>query len=387
MSILRKLSVSIISTVFLLFPNIALAEKFTVAVIPDTQNYSDATLPQPLGEEIFSAQMQYIVDNEKPKNISFVSFVGDIVQHGDGQFRKKAESQAGAEFLYYDTRSEWDVANRSISMLSRSNIPFGMAPGNHDYDSFSWWQGENSPGTPRPITAARTWNLYFGEQSRHFSGKSWYGGSFNQSLNSYQYFTGAGKKYLHLALEMDPSAKALAWAQSVIDANPEMPVMISTHEWLMPKSIAHEKVRPFGYDAYFQGGENLSPDQIWDHFVRKNDRIFMILSGHHFTPAKEGVSQGENLRVDKNDAGYPVYQILQDYQGNSIGKDGKAGSVNGGAGWMRFMEFDTEAKKIRFYTYSPYLNRYAGKDGTSPFGTPAEYSHFELDFPPQLTEE
>lgn len=361
------------------------AEVFTVAVIPDTQNYSDVTLPQPRGVETFVQQIQYVVDKQAEKNIVFTAFVGDIVQHGDGQFRKQIEGAPEGTYRYWDTRGEWDNANRAVSLLSKSAIPFGMAPGNHDYDNYSWWEGEASPGIRRPLASARVWNLYFGAQSRHFAGKSWYGGAFNQGLNSYQHFTAGRKRFLHLALEMDPRPEALAWAQKVIDDNPGQPIIISTHEWLSPAPVAKPE-RPSGYDAYFEGAGNLAPDEIWNRFVRRNADIFMILSGHHWTPTRDGVSQGENLRIDKNDAGYPVYQILQDYQGYTIGADGKPGSATGGAGWTRFMEFDAEKRKIRFYTYSPLLDRYAGRRGEKTFGTPAHYSDFELDFPPQLTD-
>ncbi len=115
--------------------------------------------------------------------------------------------------------------------------------------------------------------------------------------------------------------------------------------------------------------------------------IFMVLSGHAYIPAVEGVSLGENLRIDRNDAGHPVYQVLQDYQGNTVGPDGDAGSANGGGGWLRFMEFDGETRKIRFYTYSPLLDRYAGRDGEATFGVAPSYSEFELDFPPQLLDQ
>ncbi|TNE45632.1 MAG: phosphoesterase [Sphingomonadales bacterium] len=378
----RQLALSVCSMI-LAAAMPAQAEIFTVAVIPDTQNYSDATLPQPRGVETFVQQMQYLVDKQEEKKLAFVTFVGDLVQHGDGQFRQKAGGDAAGQFRYWDSRSEWDNANRAVSVLSRSSIPFGMVPGNHDYDAYSWWEGENSPGTRRPLESGRAWEFYFGPKSRHFEGKPWYGGSFNQGLNSYQFFTGGGKRFLHLSLEMDPTPAALAWAQKVIDANPGLPTIISTHEWLSPAPVA-KKDRPSGYEAYFEGSEHLSPDAVWDRFIRKNSSIFLILSGHHWTPTVEGISQGENLRIDRNDAGYPVYQVLQDYQGYTVGPDGNPGSANGGGGWMRFVEFDTDARKMHFYTYSSLLNRYAGRNGEKTFGTPAHYSDFKLDFPPQL---
>ncbi len=371
-------------TALLLAATPAWAEKFTVAVVPDTQNYSDATLAQPRGAATFVRQMEYLVATRAEKKLVFASFVGDIVQHGDGQFRKPVAGAADGIFTYFDTRSEWDVANHAISTLTRAGIPFGMSPGNHDYDNASWWAGADSPGAGRPLSGGRVWELYFGPQSRHFAGKPWYGGAFNQGLNSYQFFEGAGKRFLHLSLEMQPPPAALSWAQSVIDANPGLAVIVTTHEWLRP-ALAGGKERSNGYKSYFDSTDHLPPNEVWDRFIRKNEAIFLVLSGHNWTPTVNGTSQGENLRIDRNDAGYPVYQLLQDYQGNTIGPDGQPGSATGGAGWIRFMEFDTDRRKIHFYTYSTLLGRYAGRNGERTFGAPARYSDFELDFPPQLS--
>lgn len=378
----RQLAITLCAA-FLTAAMPAWAETFTVAVVPDTQNYSDATLSQPQGADIFARQMRYLVDKREEKNLMFVTFVGDIVQHGDGQFRQTVEGGAEDRFRYWNSRAEWDNANRAVSILSRSPIPFGMSPGNHDYDNYSWWDGPDSPGAGRPLSGGRTWDYYFGPRSRHFAGKPWYGGAFNQGLNSYQFFTGGGKRFLHLSLEMQPTADALAWAQEAIDANPGLPVIVTTHEWLNP-ALTGQTERSNGHQSYFAGSDHLPPDAVWDRFIRKNPAIFLVLCGHNWTPTVDGISQGENLRIDHNDAGYPVYQLLQDYQGNTIGPDGKAGSANGGAGWMRFIQFDTDRRKIHVYTYSPLLDRHAGRDGEATFGAPARYSDFELDFPPQL---
>ena len=100
----------------------ARAEIFTVAVVSDTQNYADITLPQPRGADTFDQQMRYLVDTRQDKNLAFVTFVGDIVQHGDGQFRRVIPDAEG-EYQFFDTREEWDIANRAISILSRSWSP------------------------------------------------------------------------------------------------------------------------------------------------------------------------------------------------------------------------------------------------------------------------
>lgn len=354
----------------------AWAEAFTIAVVSDTQNYADVTLPQPRGAATFDQQMRYLVETRQDKNLAFVTFVGDIVQHGDGQFRR-AIPDAEGEYQVFDTREEWDIANRAVSILTDSGLPFGMVPGNHDYDNYSW---RGYDGVSEPLAGGRAWNFYFGPQSRHFTGKTWYGGASANGLNSFQTFTAGGLSFLHLSLEMQPPQTALDWAQGVIDAHPDTPVIVTTHEWLKPDV----QERSNGYDSYFAGADNLPPDQVWDRFIRKNAMIFMVLSGHNYTRPVEGVSNGENLRIDRNDAGHPVYQLIQDYQGNTVGPDGQAGSANGGAGWLRFMAFDTETRTIRFHTYSTLLDRYAGRGGEATFGVAPERSEFELPFPPQL---
>ena len=379
------------------------AEKFTVAVIPDPQGYNNVLSPQPAASDVFFDQMRYVVDQREAKNIVFTTFVGDLVEHGDGVFHVKdsvklnpgvltSPPRATGGYLLLDTRFEWDSANRAISLLGNASMPFGLSPGNHDYDDGYWnyskesgWfqQGTAIPSTrPRDHVSGRVWDLYFGAQSRHFVDKPWYGGSFNQGLNSYQFFTGGGKRFLHFSFEMEPSQAVLNWAQGVIDANPSVPVILSTHEWLNPRN--KDKMRADGYESYFHDSAHLTPDQVWDRFVRKNANIFLVLCGHLWTDPVNGVSQGEDVRIDKNDAGHPVYQVLQDYQANSVGPDGKARSVPGGAGWLRFIEFDTEKRQMHFYTYSTLIGRHAGRDGFLPFGTPAEYSDFKIDFPPQL---
>lgn len=385
MKMLRWLQIAAATAAVALSAGIANADAqdFTIAVVPDTQNYSDITLSQPRGEATFIQQMQYLADQKAAKNIVFVSFVGDLIQHGDGQFRIAPKDGAPGPHTVMDTRGEWDIANRAVSILSRSGVPFGMVPGNHDYDNYSWWSEDGGPGASRPLSGGRAWNLYFGPASGHFAGKAWYGGASSNGLNSFQTFQGDGKTFLHLSLEMDPPVSALNWAQTVLDAHPGLPVIVTTHEWLAPSKTGETK-RGDSTANLFAGTDHLSPDQVWDRFIRKNPMILMVLSGHAYLPAVDGVSLGENLRIDTNDAGHPVYQVLQDYQANTVGPDGQAGSANGGGGWLRFITFDTARRKMHFHTYSPLLDRYAGQDGEATFGVPAHYSDFELDFPPQL---
>jgi hypothetical protein len=366
----------------------AQADKFTIGVISDTQNYVDITLPQPRGVDTFVQQMQYLADTKAEKNLVFATQVGDYVQHGDGQFR--TGNGTTTPYVYYNTEQEWIYADRAMSILTDAKIPFGIALGNHDFQNYSWYPtnlatGVLGPGASRPLIGYSPFDKYVGPESKHYKNQPHFGGFFEG--NSYQKFQGGGINFINIALEMEPKPSSLAWAQSVIDANPGVPTIVTTHEWMDPNfrgSIA----RSNDYNAYFAGTEHQTPDQVWDKFIRKNDQIFMVLAGHDFTPTpgRPGISNGEIRRTDRNDFGHEVYQLVSDYQGNTRGvtADGTEITANGGAGWMRFMEFDTDTKQIHFYTYSTLLGRYAGRNGESTFGAAPDNSDFYLPFTPQI---
>ena len=93
----------------------------------------------------------------------------------------------------------------------------------------------------------------------------------------------------------------------------------------------------------------------------------------------KGVSAAENIRIDLNSAGNPVYQVVSDYQGNTT-----LGSA-GGDGWYRFMQFDLTTGMIHFTTYNAYNGENAGVSGADDYSfsqTPL-FSDFSLAIPPR----
>ena len=99
---------------------------FTVAVIPDTQNYTDNMASQPAAVGVLNGQMNYLVNNQANMNLAFTTFVGDIVQNGDG---------TDGTNPVYGGPAEYNRASASVGILAASGMPFGMAIGNHDYDN------------------------------------------------------------------------------------------------------------------------------------------------------------------------------------------------------------------------------------------------------------
>jgi len=351
--------------------------KFTVGVIPDTQNYVDyANYTNPAALQRFVDETTYLANNKTALNLAYVTHVGDVVQHGD--LSRSGDAVDG----------EWKRAQTALNVLADANVPFGLVPGNHDYANYS-----HSTGS-RPLSGNDKWNQYFGPDSSFYAGKSWYGGSYNGGMDSFQTFTGGGKTFLSLELEMDPSNGALAWAQSVIDSHPGLATIITTHSFLNPttnvKTQDNSQARANDISTYFPGTSvNNTPDQVWSKLIEGNDQIFMVLCGHNWNGTdSSGVSNGENLRIDNNDFGHPVYQVLSDLQGNTFSYDTTTGTYTpgvytGGEGWLRLMEFDTEANTIHFQTYSPTLGLYAGVGDGPNFKLDPSFSDFTLPIPIQ----
>lgn len=277
----------------------AWAEKFTIAVIPDTQNYttSDGNMAG------FTAQMNYLAANRAARNIVFATHLGDMV-NGNG----------GAS-------AQWLRAQKAMNILRDSDVPFGIAIGNHDYDY-----------GPTSVNGTTVWSNYFGPTSAYFQGRPWHRSNPNNVPDSCQIFYGADRAFLHIVLELEPSMASLQLAQQVIQDLPGLPTIISLHQYL---TYANNRS-----SNNYRGGS--TGRQIWESLVRPNSQIFMVLCGHSFDPAN-GVGQARRTSI--NSAGKVVFELQSDYQG--LGGTG--------SGYMRFMEFDPELQCINVTTYSPLL--------------------------------
>lgn len=354
------------------------AKPFTIAVVSDTQNYIDVNQPKD-SYEVYVSQMQYLADHKNDLNLVFVTHVGDIVENGDGTNGNSGDTTYGAGL-------EWERARIGIDILAASGVPFGVSIGNHDYDNYRYTRVNGN----RPLAGVTLWNANFGSDSPYFAGKSWYGGASNElecnsGISSFQVFSAGGRKMLNISLEMEAGDEALKWAQGVIDMHPGYPTIVTTHIFLRPPSRRDDsqplEVTAERITASFlkgsPGGWN-DADAVWEKFISENDQIFMVLCGHAYRYAFDGVSKSQNIRIDLNDAGHPVYQLLTDYQGNTSG-----GSA-GGDGWLRLMTFDMEAGAIHCRTYSTMLNKYAGSNGEDTFRQTPEFSDFVLEMPVQV---
>lgn len=270
------------------------AEQYSLAVIPDTQNYSQ------LFPDTYDAQTQWLADSQDAYDIVFTTHVGDIVQYGANDW-------------------EWDNANRSMGILDDAGMNYAVTPGNHDL------YGDNGAN----------YRKYYGPS--RFSGMPTYQSHSPSEMSSYHKVEMGGHELMMLSLDIDAPDAEMQWAQSVLDANPDTPTVLTTHIIMDPTGNILDVPYMRKNGNYPPAGN--APQDIWDDLVLPNEQIFLTLNGHYF---------GARHETAFNAAGLEVHRMLIDYQG----------LANGGDGYLRLLEFDFDSDEIRNITYSPTKDDY-----------------------------
>jgi len=360
---------------------------FTLAVIPDTQNYIDFRHQKAEDFEIdssmlFLQQMQYIADHSVSNggDIAFATAVGDIWQHQtrtiDAEHLQRGIGIEPNPILARNAVRKEQVLNVEIpraiegyQIISRAGLPFAVAPGNHDYDAM-WSVAGYPPNRDKKfreldrtvedmgllhVGGLDNFRSAFGENSDFFRNKPWYIDSHNGGANSAQRFSAGGFSFLHIALEMQPGDKVISWAESVLSANPGLPTIITTHDYL--DASGERRPQPMVDLARVDPDYHNSAEQVWDALFSRHDQIFLVLCGHH---------KGQSLRVDANLNGRLVYQVLADYQARgqaAIDAGRSKRHVGIGDGWVRLMTFDfaVEPAVIKVKTFSSFYDKFSGE--------------------------
>jgi hypothetical protein len=290
---------------------------FTIAVLPDTQNYMSGYFSGT--EAMFTAQINWIKNNVAAQNIAYVIGLGDITEHGDAQ------------------PAEWTKAKNGYYSLESTNIPYGLAVGNHD----------QAPLGGHILTATTNqYNTYFGVS--HFTGKPYYGGHYGSKNNShYDLFSAGGKDFIVVYIEYDEmkedTSSMNTWAYNLLGTYASRKAIVVTH------SMATDDSTPI-FTAQGSGIYNR---------LKTRSNLFMFLGGHVF----EGALHGEAFK-EVQYGNHTMRTYVSDYQGR----------VSGGNGLMRLMRISVDNDDVAVKTYSPVSNTYetgVNSQFTKPlFGNP-----------------
>jgi len=293
---------------------------FVVAVIPDTQHYTDGNAGN------WTAMATWLAANKDTLNIQAVIGEGDLVQQSD-------------------VPAQWVTIATGWNIIKAAGIPTLIGIGNHDYDK------PYNPGVDQRLVTV--YDSYFPES--YFS-SSTIGGTFNGTMDNYwSTLTVDGIEYLFLQLEFFPRDSVLSWAQTVIDAHPDALCTVTTHGYLDSDGTRTIVGDPYAPDAYAMTDYN-DGQQMWDEFIKVNPNIRIVLSGHQIA------LQNSAELVSSNDAGNLVYQYKLNWQDDGAG----------GSGRIVLLKFRPDIGYVGMTTYSPI---------TSSYDTAATYS-MEYDSTP-----
>jgi hypothetical protein len=281
---------------------------WTLVVMPDTQIYAQS-YPQH-----YNAQTQWIVDNEVSQNIKYVLHEGDIVN-------------------VPTATQQWDNARAAMDRLN-GNVPYAIAPGNHDY---------GTAGTANNRTSLFHQPNYFGPGTPYATQPS-IGGFFEagKTDNSWHTFNAGGNDWLVLALEFGPRDAVVQWANDVVEAHPDHLAILVTHAYMYYDDTiydwatkgAAQQWNPHSYGIETQPGGVNDGQELWDELVKLHENFRFVFNGHV-------LADGTGRRSTLGDHGNVVHQVLANYQVNT----------EGGQGDMRLLEFKPDGETVVVRTY------------------------------------
>ena len=285
---------------------------FTVAVLPDTQNYSE-NFPK-----TYLAQTQWIVSNQQARNIACVLHLGDITNH--------------------NTPAEWENAVRAMRVLD-GKVPYFLVPGNHDYSA-------GGVCKDRTTLLSKYFPVADFRKSANFGGV--YDKEPDRIENSFHLFTANGRKFLVLCLEFGPRKDVVHWANEIVAKHKDRAVILVTHAFVYfddtrydwNKRGAKQSWNPHSYGiAKGAGNEVADGEELWTNLVSKHENFILTINGHVLG---DGLGRVTSATPAKRD----VHQLLVNFQMRP----------QGGDGWLRLLEFRRDGKTVQVYDYSPTRN-------------------------------
>lgn len=284
-----------------------------IILLPDTQTYAEKY------PEVLDSQVSWIARHAR--EIAFVLQQGDLTQNNNDE--------------------EWKIVKEAFAKLDHK-VPYILAAGNHDMGS--------APGKFADVRNSSLFNTYF--PFAQLSQLPGFGGVCEKDKmdNAYYLFQTGKIRWLAITLEFGPRNSVLDWANAVIKKYPDRTVIINTHSYMYSDSTRQgpgDNWRPQAYGVGKDRGDSAVNDgeQVWEKLVRLHPNTRFVFSGHV-------LNSGVGTLVSLSAAGYPVYQMLANFQ------EGVAGSVKGGNGWLRILDMDFRKKTVTVSTYSPYIDQY-----------------------------
>ncbi len=304
---------------------------YTIAVLPDTQDYTNAAR---VG--IFKNMTNWLVENKDSLGLQFVIHVGDITTNNSDA-------------------NHWPFAEEALRILD-GKIPYSLLPGNHDQNT-----GNAANHSTNPL------DIRFSPEKQAATNPDTFGGVYdqepNRSANNYHSFTAPdGTKWLVLSLEFGARDDVLRWAGEVIEDHLDHRVILANHSYMNWAGRHDATGAPLydegtGYDygmgSSIQGAND--GETMYRALVQKYPNVTFTFSGHIF-------GDGAETLVSYDQFGNPVHQMMVNYQ-NGVAAEitsgaGAGSGSNGGNGAIRLLTIDPDNNAVYTSTYFTQLDDY-----------------------------
>lgn len=284
------------------------AQKFTIPVIPDTQE----NVTRKRG--IFFSQIEWIAAKADSLETPIALHVGDLVN--------------------FDNFDQWELASVGMRILDKANVPYAIALGNHDTGAVGEFSGSAAPGDVN-VNLRNTQKFnYFFPVNRFPLQKGRFEN--NRSDNSYYTFRAGNVNWIVVTLEFCAREEAAQWMDKVLREHPDHNAIILTHYHLTGRGEIAPNNAGYG---------DMKVIDIFEQYIKPNKNVLLVLSGHTVWSA---------WKIDQGTQGNNIYQILQDYQHKDDG-------------YIRLLDIDTEKGTISAKMYSPYLDKALEDDSSFSF--------------------
>lgn len=312
----------------------ALAEKFSIVILPDTQFYPETN------PNIFYAQTVWIKNNRQQENIIYTAHLGDII-NGDCA----------------SNTTEWSVADTAMETLDDAGVRYGILPGNHDWDPAPGPITVICPPTGRNrYNGVETGyeNLGFGPDRFNSLGSNYGNQDGVTNDNNFVLFEISGIKFIALNFAYTsetgiPSAEILEWADRQLSDYSDRKAIVTSHFVIEENTAANRT----------DGQTDFSPlgQAVFDK-LKSHQNLFLMLGAHR---------RGEAWRIEKRQGMGDVHVLLSNYQDyassatpdyNNVAQNTcpTGGPGCGDLGLMRIMRFDTDMNRVSVTSFAPNVN-------------------------------
>ena len=299
---------------------------FSMILLGDPQGYVKYAVNQPI-LELCTA---WIADNIDNLHIRAVLCTGDMVEQNENIV-------ADRKMLDRTSREMWQASSRAFERLD-GKVPYIVSCGNHDYGYKKAENGNTNFPDYFPFERNPVWRECCVAAYPNRNGRA------SLENAAFEFSDPHWGKLLVVTTEFHPRDEVLDWVKKLAahEEYEDSQVIFMTHSYLTNcRNAEHLDKRPY----------ELSPGNtgvgVWEKLVRPSTNIGLVICGHTADGNGE-FADNVSYRIDRNDAGREVHQMMFNVQTLGGGWEG-----NGGDGWLRILEFLPDGKTVRVSTYSP----------------------------------